>query len=203
MPDIRSVAVFCGASTGHLPAYREGAIALGQGLARAGLRLVYGGGRVGLMGAVADGAIAAGGNVVGIIPEFLTRSEVAHAGVAEMIVTDSMHSRKRLMFEMSDAFVSFPGGLGTMDETFEILTWRQLGLHDKPILLTDVAGSSAPLVAMIEATIDLGFARPEIRRLYEVVAGVDATLERLAHLTLADGPRAGGPLTNGGAGALL
>jgi uncharacterized protein (TIGR00730 family) len=187
MPAIQSVAVFCGASAGHLPEYREAALALGRGLAQAGVRLVYGGGRVGLMGAVADGALAAGGAVVGVIPEFLTRSEVAHEGVGEMIVTDSMHSRKRLMFEMSDAFVSFPGGLGTMDETFEILTWRQLGLHDKPILLTDVAGSAAPLVAMIEAIIGLGFARGEIRRLYEVVAGVEATLERLAHLTTVAG----------------
>jgi uncharacterized protein (TIGR00730 family) len=187
MPAIQSVAVFCGASPGHLPAYREAALALGRGLAQAEMRLVYGGGRVGLMGAVADGALAAGGTVVGVIPEFLTRSEVAHEGVGEMIVTDSMHSRKRLMFEMSDAFVSFPGGLGTLDETFEILTWRQLGLHDKPILLTDVAGSAAPLVAMIEATIGLGFARPEIRCLYEVVQGVEATLERLAHLTTVAG----------------
>jgi uncharacterized protein (TIGR00730 family) len=198
MADIRSVAVFCGASAGHLPAYRDAALALGAGLARAGIRLVYGGGRVGLMGAVADGAIAAGGIVVGVIPEFLTRAEVAHDGVAEMIVTDSMHSRKRLMFEMSDAFVSFPGGLGTMDETFEILTWRQLGLHDKPILIADIAGSAAPLVAMIEATIGLGFARPDIRRLYEVVEGVEATLERLRGL-----PPAAEIPARGGAAALL
>ena len=183
MPDIHSVAVFCGASPGHLPAYREAALALGRGLAHRGIRLVYGGGRVGLMGAVADGAIGAGGTVVGVIPEFLTRSEVAHEGVAEMIVTESMHTRKRLMFEMSDAFISFPGGLGTMDETFEILTWRQLGLHDKPILITDVVGSAAPLVTLIEATIGLGFARADIRRLYEVVDGVEATLARLHALT--------------------
>jgi len=193
MPDIHSVAVFCGASAGHTPEYRDAALALGRGMADAGIRLIYGGGRVGLMGAVADGVIAAGGVVVGIIPEFLTRAEVAHDGVAEMIVTDSMHSRKRLMFEMSDAFVSFPGGLGTLDETFEILTWRQLRLHDKPILITDVLGSAAPLVAMIEAVIATGFARPEIRDLYELVDGVSGTLARLANLT-----------TNaGGAAALL
>jgi uncharacterized protein (TIGR00730 family) len=183
MPDIHSVAVFCGASAGHAPEYRDAALALGRGMADAGIRLIYGGGRVGLMGAVADGVIAGGGVVVGIIPEFLTKAEVAHDGVAEMIVTDSMHSRKRLMFEMSDAFVSFPGGLGTLDETFEILTWRQLRLHDKPILISDVRGSAAPLVAMIEAVIATGFARPEIRDLYEVVEGVSGTLARLAKLT--------------------
>jgi uncharacterized protein (TIGR00730 family) len=187
MSDIRSVAVFCGASPGHSPDFFAAATALGRGLAQAGIRLIYGGGRVGLMGAVADGALAGGGTVIGVIPEFLTKWEVAHDGVAEMIVTDSMHSRKRLMFEMSDAFVSFPGGLGTLDETFEILTWRQLKLHDKPILITDVAGSAAPLLTMIEATIEAGFAKPEIRALYEVVEGVEATLARLAGLNAGAG----------------
>ncbi len=129
MPTIRSVAVFCGASPGADPQFRAAARALGEGLARATIRLVYGGGRVGLMGTVADAALAAGGRVVGVIPEFLTRLEVAHEGVDEMIVTDSMHSRKQRMFELSDAFVCFAGGLGTLDETFEILTWKQLGLH--------------------------------------------------------------------------
>jgi uncharacterized protein (TIGR00730 family) len=187
MPDIHSVAVFCGASPGNAPVYRDAALALGRGLAAAGIRLIYGGGRVGLMGAVADGAIEAGGIVVGVIPEFLTKWEVAHDGVSEMHVTDSMHTRKRQMFEMSDAFVSFPGGLGTLDETFEILTWRQLKLHDKPILISDIAGSAAPLLAMIEATIAAGFARSDIRGLYEVVEGVDGTLKRLANLTTAKG----------------
>jgi uncharacterized protein (TIGR00730 family) len=187
MSDIRSVSVFCGASPGHDPAYHAAATALGHGLAQAGIRLIYGGGRIGLMGAVADGVIAAGGAVVGVIPEFLTKAEVIHDGVAEMIVTDSMHSRKRRMFEMSDAFITFPGGLGTLDETFEILTWRQLKLHDKPILIADIAGTAAPLVALIEAVIGLGFARDEIRRLYEVVEGVPATLARLASLTTEKG----------------
>ncbi len=190
MPTIRSVAVFCGASAGHQPVFREAATALGRGLALAGLRLVYGGGQIGLMGAVADAALDAGGAVVGVIPEFLTRSEVAHQRVGEMIVTDSMHTRKARMFELADAFVSFAGGLGTLDETFEILTWRQLGLHDKPILLSDVAGCAQPLLAMIEATIAAGFARPDIRALYEVVDGVPALLARLAGLPAA--PHSGG-----------
>ncbi|HEX5327796.1 MAG TPA: TIGR00730 family Rossman fold protein [Acetobacteraceae bacterium] len=180
MPDIRAVAVFCGASPGDDPVYRAAAAALGHGLAEAGLRLVFGGGRVGLMGAMADAALAAGGQVSGVIPEFLTRLEVAHAGVSELIVTDSMHSRKQRMFELSDAFVALPGGLGTLDETIEIITWRQLGLHDKPVLLCDVAGSAAPLLAAIEAAVAHGFAPASVRQLFEVMPGVPATLARLA-----------------------
>ena len=192
MPEIKTVAVFCGSRPGRLPAYRAAAAALGRGLAEAGLRLVFGGGRIGLMGALADGALAANGEVIGIIPEFLTRLEVAHVGVTDLVVTDSMHVRKRRMFELADAFVTLPGGLGTLDETVEILTWRQLGLHEKPILLCDVAGSSEPLVATIEAAIDRGFAGPESRRLYEVVAGVPGVLRRLAQLSEAPGHPAEG-----------
>ncbi len=125
--------------------------------------------------------------MIGVIPEFLTRLEVAHAGVAELIVTDSMHARKQLMYELSDAFVVLPGGLGTMDEAMEIITWRQLRLHDKPILLCDVAGSAAPLVAAIDAAITRGFALPESRRLFQVTDGVVATLEALGALPLGEG----------------
>jgi uncharacterized protein (TIGR00730 family) len=182
MPELRSVAVFCGSRVGASPAYRTAAVALGEGLARAGLRLVYGGGRIGLMGALADAALAAGGEVVGVIPDFLQRWEVAHAGCSELIVTDSMHTRKRRMFELSDAFVSFPGGLGTFDETFEILTWRQLRLHDKPILIWDIEGSAAALLGLIESAITDGFAPPDAREFFETVAGVPALLERLAAL---------------------
>ena len=182
MPNITSVAVFCGASLGHSPAFRAAAEALGTGIARAGWRLVYGGGQLGLMGVVADAALAAGGEVVGVIPEFLQRREVAHTGVRDMIVTDSMHARKTAMFERADAFVTLPGGLGTLDETVEIITWRQLGLHRKPILLCDVMGSAAPLLAAIEAAIAHGFARPEARHLFEIHEGVEAVLARLATL---------------------
>jgi uncharacterized protein (TIGR00730 family) len=185
MPGIRSVAVFCGASAGHDPAFREAAGELGRGLARAGIRLVYGGGRIGLMGAVADATLAAGGDVIGVIPDFLRQAEVAHEGVADLLVTDTMHTRKQRMFELSDAFVSFPGGLGTLDETFEILTWKQLKLHAKPILICDVAGSARPLLATIEAAIETGFARPEIRALYEITTSVSDTLALLSRLTMA------------------
>ncbi len=193
MAEIKTVAVFCGAQAGDDPAYRAAAEALGRGLAEAGMTLVFGGGRIGLMGAVADACLAAGGRVVGVIPEFLTLWEVAHEGVADMTVTDSMHSRKRRMFDLSDAFVTLPGGLGTFDETIEIITWRQLKLHDKPILLCDVKGSSNALVAAIEDAVARGFARSDVLRLYEVVEGVPAVLARLAAVT-------GAP---GGASALL
>jgi uncharacterized protein (TIGR00730 family) len=193
MADVHSVAVFCGASPGGRPEYLAAATAFGGALARAGMRLIYGGGRVGMMGAVADGALAAGGTVVGVIPEFLRLREVAHDGVSEMIVTDSMHSRKRRMFELADAFVALPGGLGTFDETFEILTWRQLGLHAKPIVLCDIQGAFRPLIATIEAAIAEGFARSDARGWFEVTDGVLATMERLRHLATA----------RGGASALL
>jgi uncharacterized protein (TIGR00730 family) len=187
MSQIRAVAVFCGSQPGRLPAYLEAAHALGAGLAAAGIRLIYGGGRIGMMGGVADAVLAGGGAVTGVIPDFLTRREVAHTGASEMIVTDSMHTRKRRMFDLVDAFVTMPGGLGTLDETFEIITWRQLGLHDKPILLCDIAGSARPMLAAMEAAIAEGFARPDIRDLFEVVEGVPALLVRLATLSAAPG----------------
>jgi uncharacterized protein (TIGR00730 family) len=182
MPDIQSVAVFCGSNAGDDPVYRRAAEALGDGLARAGKTLIFGGGRVGLMGAVADAALKAGGRVVGVIPDFLTRREVAHPGVSELIVTDTMHVRKTRMFELADAFVSMPGGLGTFDETIEIITWRQLRLHAKPVLICDVAGSAAPFMATIEAAIAADFAYPGTLELFEVLDGVPAVLERLSHL---------------------
>jgi uncharacterized protein (TIGR00730 family) len=182
MPDVHSVAVFCGSHAGHMPVFRAAATELGHALAEAGMRLIYGGGRVGLMGVLADAALAAGGTVIGVIPDFLRRPELAHTGVSKLIVTDSMHSRKRGMFELADAFVALPGGLGTLDETIEIITWRQLKLHDKPILVCDIAGSAAPFAALVEAAIAAGFAGAEARALFELVQGVPATMQRLRHL---------------------
>lgn len=182
MKHIHAVAVFCGSRTGNDPLYRAAAQTLGRGLAQAGIKLVYGGGGIGLMGVLADAALAAGGSVHGIIPEFLTRRELAHARLTEIDVTDSMHSRKLRMFEAADAFVSLPGGLGTLDETIEIITWRQLHLHAKPILLCDVAGSARPLLAAIEAAVAADFAGPDALSLYEVLDGVPAVLQRLQHL---------------------
>lgn len=177
-----SVAVFCGSRFGTDPAFRAAAVALGAGLAAAGLRLVYGGGRVGLMGVVADAALERGGSVLGIIPDFLQRREVAHGGAIELIVTDTMHDRKRRMFEAADAFVTMPGGLGTFDETIEITTWRQLGLHDKPILVCDVQGWARPYIGALRAAVEQGFADPATTNLFEVLPDVSAVLARLAAL---------------------
>jgi hypothetical protein len=143
------------------------------------LRLVYGGGQIGLMGAMADAMLKAGGTVLGVIPEFLTHREVAHHGVTEMVVTGSMHSRKRRMFAEADAFVVMPGGLGTLDETIEIITWRQLKLHNKPILICNVTGWAKLLLAAFDSAIAQGFAEPSARELFEVVPDVPALLARL------------------------
>src|ERR1700761_2298593 len=182
MSAIRSLAVFCGSRVGFNPAYAEAGRALGQGLAEAGIRLVYGGGRIGIMGVVADAVLEAGGTVLGVIPEFLTQLEVAHERATEMVVTDTMHTRKTRLYEESDAFLIMPGGLGTFDEAFEIITWRQLRLHDKPILLCNIAGWAEPLIATIDHAIAQGFADPNARRLFEVVADIPAALERLSAL---------------------
>jgi uncharacterized protein (TIGR00730 family) len=175
----RSVAVFCGSRTGHDPALRVAASALGTGLASRGITLVYGGGRVGLMGAVADAAVAAGGRVIGVIPDFLRKREVAHEGITELHVTDSMHTRKRLMFDLSDAFVTMPGGFGTLDETIEVVTWAQLEQHAKPVILCNVAGWAAALLAALRMTVTQGFTSAESLGLFEVVADVPALLARL------------------------
>src|ERR1700761_2929432 len=187
MTPIRSVAVFCGSRVGVNPVYACAGRALGHALGSAGIRLVYGGGRIGIMGVVADAVLAAGGTVLGVIPEFLTQLEVAHERATEMEVTETMHTRKTRLYEESDAFLIMPGGLGTFDEALEIIPWRQLRLHDKPILLCNVAGWAEPLVATIEQAIAQGFADPNCRRLFEVVADVPALLERLKTLP------AGGP----------
>jgi hypothetical protein len=189
MTAIHSLAVFCGSRVGINPAYAAAGRTLGRGLGQAGIRLVFGGGRIGIMGVVADAVLETGGTVLGVIPEFLTQWEVAHTAVTEMVITDSMHTRKRRLYEESDAFLIMPGGLGTFDEAFEIITWRQLRLHDKPILLCNVEGWAEPLVATIDHAIAQGFADPACRRLFEVIDGVPAVLERLQTLP----PGKGGP----------
>jgi uncharacterized protein (TIGR00730 family) len=182
-----SVAVFCGSRLGADPAYAAAARELGTGLARAGIRLVYGGGKNGIMGVLADAVLDGDGAVLGVIPDFLTRWEAAHPGVTNMVVTESMHTRKRRMAEEADAFVMMPGGIGTMDETIEIITWRQLRLHDKPIYVCDVAGSAAPFLAAIDGMIAQGFTGPEVRNLFAVVGGVPALLALLGDAPRNDG----------------
>lgn len=179
MTGIRSVCVYCGSSNEGNPSHRTDAFRFGGQLAASGIDLVYGGGRVGLMGAVADGAISGGGRVVGIIPEHLMKAEVGHGQVTELHVVGSMHVRKEMMFTRSDAFVVLPGGPGTLDEMFEILTWRQLGLHDKPLVVGNLDGYWNGLIAMIDGIIDTRYARPSFRTYFEVVDTIDAILPRL------------------------
>ena len=149
MSKIKTVCVYCGSGPGTDPRFVEAAIAFGKALAENGIRLVYGGGSIGLMGAVATSVLDHGGTVTGIIPDFLTSRENALKRIQEMIVTPDMHERKRLMFERSDAFVALPGGIGTLEELVEQLTWQQLGRHAKPILLANIAGFWEPLLALL------------------------------------------------------
>jgi len=149
MSAIKSVCVYCGSQDGADPSYREAARAFGRALGEAGITLVYGGGSTGLMGAVASGAIEAGGEVMGIIPQFLVDREKAHVGVTNLVVTNDMHERKWAMFEHSDAFVALPGGIGTLEELIEILTWAQLDRHDKPIVIANLNGFWNHLASML------------------------------------------------------
>ncbi len=180
MAILRSLCLFCGSRTGADEAHRAAAAELGTALGRRGVRLVFGGGGGGLMGVAADAALAAGGQVVGVIPAHLHGLEVAHQALSELIVVDSMHARKQRMFELADAFAVLPGGLGTLDETIEIVTWRQLGLHDKPIVLVDNAGYWAPLRRLVEHVVAAGFAGPETARLFTVVERVDDVFTAVA-----------------------
>jgi hypothetical protein len=158
MSSIRRLCVYCGSSGAVDRQYRDAAAELGARLAAAGIGLVYGGGRVGLMGLLANAVLAGGGEVVGIIPSLLRDAELAHPGVTELVVVESMHERKRLMAERADAFAVLPGGIGTLDEMFEILSWKQLGLHDKTILLADIGSYWAPLRALLDDIVTKGFA---------------------------------------------
>ena len=161
---MRSICIYCGSNTGSNPIYAERAAALGTRLAQQGLAVVYGGGNVGLMGVVADAALAAGGEVVGVIPEQLVGWEVAHTGLTRLEVVANMHERKARMFDLADGFVALPGGFGTLDEMFEMLTWRQLGIGDKPCAFLDVQGFFEPLVAMMDRMVEERFLHADQRR---------------------------------------
>lgn len=177
---IGSVCVYCGSSPGVDPGFREEAAALGRALAERGQTLVYGGAHVGLMGVVADAALAAGGRVIGVIPASLRSRELAHAGLTELVVTASMHERKQIMAERADAFVALPGGLGTLDELFEIWTWSQLGLHAKPIGLVNRAGYYDGLITFLERAEAEGFVRAADRARVRVAPSSAALLDALS-----------------------
>ena len=181
MPELRRICVYCGSNPGHDPRYLAAARALGAELAARGIGLVYGGGNVGLMGAVADAAMAGGGEAVGVIPQALLEREIGHRGVTELHVVDSMHERKMRMADLADAFVALPGGIGTLEELVEVFTWTQLGLHEKPCSVLDVGGYYRPLVAFLDHAVEQGFLAPEHRSsllefetVEEVVPGLEA-----------------------------
>jgi uncharacterized protein (TIGR00730 family) len=194
MHRIRRLCVYCGSAAGVDAAHREAARELGEGLAAAGVQLVYGGGRVGLMGILAEAALAAGGSVVGVIPAHLFAAELAHPGLSELVVVPSMHERKRGMVERADAFAVLPGGIGTLDETFEILSWRQLRLLHKPIFIVDIGGYWRPLAALLDHIVAGGFARPDTRTLFTIVPSVSSLLATLPQTPAPDRPPAIAPL---------
>jgi uncharacterized protein (TIGR00730 family) len=179
MTKIKSLCVFCGSKMGANPHYQAAAERLGTLMAERGIRLVYGGGNIGLMGVIASAVMNAGGEVTGVIPDFLMKFEVGKSNVNELIVVNSMHERKRKMFELSDGVVVLPGGLGTLDETFEVITWKQLRQHDKPIVVVSVDNYWAPLETLVQSSIDQDFAHPAIAELYTVVSTAEAVFPAL------------------------
>ena len=176
---MHSICVFCGSNAGRSKAYADAARALAGAIAGRGLKLVYGGGNIGLMGVLADAALAAGGQVTGVTPKRLLEKEVVHRGLTELHVVDSMHERKALMAELSDAFIALPGGLGTFEETFEVLTWTQLGFHRKPCGLLNVAGFYDRLTAFLDHAVAERFLKAEHRAMVLVEREPEALIDRL------------------------
>lgn len=176
---LKSVCVYCGSSIGSDPVHEASATRLGQVLAEAGLRLVYGGGNVGLMGTVARAALEAGGDVTGIIPHFLEKREVMLTALKDLVVTQDMHERKHLMFQRSDAFIALPGGIGTLEEVVEMMTWAQLGRHKKPVILADINGFWSPLMELLDHMRAQGYIRPDSEVPYLVAKSVDDILPML------------------------
>ncbi|WP_026082804.1 LOG family protein [Mastigocladopsis repens] len=178
---MKYVCVFCGSSMGVQPAYKQAAQALGEALTRRKLGLVYGGGNVGLMGTIADATLAAGGEVIGVIPDFLVAQEIAHTGLTQLHIVQSMHERKTMMAQLSDAFVALPGGYGTLEEFCEILTWAQLGLHQKPFALFNVKGYYDPVLKFFDQAVTEEFLRPIHRSLVLEASEPENLLDLLAN----------------------
>ena len=176
---MKRIAVYCGSATPADPVYIESARAIGTRLAERGIGVVYGGGRLGLMGAIADSALAAGGEVIGVIPEALVAGEVAHRGCTELHVVQTMHQRKQAFTDLSDGFLTIPGGTGTMDELWEAMSWAQLGYHNKPVGLLNVAGFYDPLIAFVERMAEVGFMRPQHRNILIVDDALDTLIDRM------------------------
>jgi uncharacterized protein (TIGR00730 family) len=180
---LSSVAVYCGSNPGFDPVFTTAAEALGGALAERGIRLVYGGARVGLMGAIADAVLAGGGEAHGVITRALEQTEVPHRGLTSLRVTETMHQRKAAMADEADAFIMLPGGYGTFDEFFEVVTWSQLGIHDKPCAILDVAGFFDPLTALLDGAVTAGFVRPAHRDMLIIDTDPARLLDRLAAWT--------------------
>lgn len=175
-----SVCVFCGSSTPSDPRYRQAAVELAEAIANRRIELVYGGGRVGLMGIVADAAMASGGRVIGVIPRGLFSREVGHTGLTELHEVRSMHERKQLMYDLADGFVALPGGLGTLEELAEVATWTQLGLHAKPVVLLDVAAYWGPLVQQLDRMVEVGLLKEANRSIIRLAHSADQALDVLS-----------------------
>ena len=200
MTTFSSVCVYCGSSFGTDPVYEAAATRIGQLIAETGLRLVYGGGSVGLMGTIARAALDAGGPVTGIIPHFLEKREAMLTSLDELIVTKDMHERKQLMFQKSDAFIALPGGIGTLEEAVEMMTWAQLGQHRKPVVLVNINGFWSPLLKLLDHMRHQGFIRPEAEVPYLIAKSVDDVLpmiqDALSGKTVEAGPADYAPIEN-------
>jgi uncharacterized protein (TIGR00730 family) len=181
---MKYISVFCGSSSGEEKIFTEQANLLGKTLVRRGYAVVYGGARVGLMGAVADGALSEGGEVIGVIPGFLQQKELAHKQLSKMHIVETMHERKAMMNELSDAVIALPGGYGTLEELFEMLTWRQLALHRKPVALLNVDGYYDPLIAMSEKMLEKEFLKDECQNLLIIDSNIDNLLSKMEHSVL-------------------
>jgi hypothetical protein len=177
---MQAICVFCGSNAGDRPAYAAAARALAELLVRRGMTVIYGGGSIGLMGVLADAALAAGGRVIGVLPGHLSRREVAHAGLTEMHIVASMHERKALMAQRADAFIALPGGLGTLEELFEVLTWSQLGLHAKPCALLNADGYYDRIIDFLDQSVARGFVQPRHRDMLLVDTDPARLLDRFA-----------------------
>jgi uncharacterized protein (TIGR00730 family) len=186
---MKRICVYCGSSLGNQPLYREAALAMGAVLASRKIGLVYGGGNVGLMGVVADAVLAGGGEVIGVIPQSLADREIAHSGVSDLRIVDSMHTRKALMADLSDAFIAMPGGFGTFEEIFEAVTWTQLGVHRKPCGLLNVGGFYTPLALFIDQAVSEGFIKPVQRESIVVDDDPERLVNALAEVELPDVPK--------------
>ena len=176
---MKRVSVFCGSSMGTESVYKLQATLLGQTLAKQNIELVYGGGNVGLMGAVANGVLSKGGKVIGVLPNFLNSKEIAHEQLTELILVDSMHERKMKMYELCDGVIALPGGFGTLEEFFEMLTWGQLGLHKKPVSLLNIDGFYEPLITLVQTMVDKGFLKEINQQMLIISNDINDLLEKM------------------------